>query len=411
MMPPTVRMTVFLLFAAYAVDLIDRLAIGNALPQIGTDLHLNHAERGLAVSVFFVAYALVQIPGGLLADRFGALRMCVFAMLAWSVCTGLTALAWSFVALLAIRAAFGVMQGMFPAASVKALSERALPEQRNTAHGWVNASSSFAILGAGLLAAAMLPVIGWRGMFVAISGLGVLVALAWKRWMPPPLSDSAGEEFGPVPSRWTFVRSPAIIGCAALSFGFNLLAWGVTTWVPSYLTEERGVAVGTAALLMTLPTVLGAGTIVLGGRLADRLGGRPRVIVVPAMAVVGMLELLLPTAKSVALFMVVLTLLYTTLGLCLTSSLSVPLRALPSRWLGQVAGLVMFGSQLAGMVAPYMFGFIVDHASYDAGFAMLVVGPVIAIIASILVPQNAEAFRSALRRRVRIDGQSEAVVS
>jgi MFS transporter, ACS family, aldohexuronate transporter len=408
-MPPTVRKTVLLLFAAYAVDLIDRLAIGNALPQIGTDLHLDHAQRGLAVSVFFVAYALVQIPGGLLADRFGALRMCVFAMLAWSVCTGLTALAWSFVALLAVRAAFGVMQGMFPAASVKALSERTRPEQRNTANGWVNASSSFAILGAGLLAAALLPVIGWRGMFLAISGLGVLVALAWKWWMPPPLPDPA-EDFGPAPSRWTFVRSPAIIGCATLSFGFNLLAWGVTTWVPSYLTEERGVTVGTAALLMTLPTVLGAGTIVLGGRLADRLGGRPRVIVVPAMAVVGVLELLLPRAGSVPLFMVVLTLLYATLGLCLTSSFSVPLRALPTRWLGQVAGLVMFGSQLAGMVAPYLFGFVVDHASYGAGFAMLAVGPVIAIAAAILVPQNADAFRAAIRRRVPAGGPSEAAV-
>jgi nitrate/nitrite transporter NarK len=162
---------------------------------------------------------------------------------------------------------------------------------------------------------------------------------------------------------------------------------------------------------MTLPTVLGAGTIILGGRLADRLGGRPRAIVVPAMTIVGVLELLLPMAKSVALFMVVLTLLYTTLGLCLTSSFSVPLRALPTRWLGQVAGLVMFGSQLAGMVAPYMFGFVVDHASYGAGFVMLTVGPVIAIVASILVPQNAEAFRSAIRRRVRVDGQSEAAVS
>jgi MFS transporter, ACS family, aldohexuronate transporter len=410
-MPPTVRMTILLLFAAYGVDLIDRLAIGNALPQIGTELQLDHAQRGLAVSVFFVAYALMQIPGGLVADRFGAFRMCVFAMLAWSVCTGLTALAWSFGALLLVRGAFGVMQGMFPAASVKALSERTLPEQRNTANGWVNAANSFAILLAGLIAAALLPVIGWRGMFLAISGLGVLVALAWKWWMPSPLSDTAEESFGPAPSRWAFVRSPAIIGCATLSFGFNLLAWGVTTWVPSYLVEERGVTVGTAALLMTLPTVLGAGTIVLGGRLADRLGGRPRAIVVPAMTVVGVLDLLLPVVTSLPLFVAVLTLLYSTLGLCLTSSLSVPLRALPTRLLGLVAGLVMFGSQLAGMVAPYVFGFVVDHASYGAGFATLALGPLIAVTASILVPQNVESFRAALRQRVKWDEQSKPAMS
>jgi MFS transporter, ACS family, aldohexuronate transporter len=410
-MPPPLRTTILLLFAAYGVDLIDRLAIGNALPQIGTDLHLDHAQRGLAVSVFFVAYAVMQVPGGLVADRFGAIRMCIFATLAWSVCTGLTAVAWSFGALILVRCLFGVMQGMFPAASVKALSERSLPEQRNTANGWVNAANSFAVLLAGLIAAALLPVIGWRGMFLAISGLGVLVALAWKRWMPPPLSDTVEENFGPTPSRWVFVRSPAIIGCATLSFGFNMLAWGVTTWVPSYLAEERGVAIGTAALLMTLPTVLGAVTIVLGGRLADRLGGRPRVIVVPAMTLVGVLDLLLPVVKPLPLFLVVLTLLYSALGLCLTSSFSVPLRALPTRLLGLVAGLVMFGSQLAGMVAPYLFGFVVDRASYGAGFAVLALGPLIAVIASILVPQNAEAFRAALGQRLTLTEESKPAMS
>jgi fucose permease len=79
------------------------------------------------------------------------------------------------------------------------------------------------------------------------------------------------------------------------------------------------------------------------------------------------------------------------------ASLSVPLRALPARSLGVAAGVIMIGSQVAGIVVPYLFGFVVDHWSYGAGFVMLGLGPAVAIVAAIFVPQNAEAFRAALR--------------
>jgi predicted MFS family arabinose efflux permease len=396
-MTRSVWTTVVLLFAAYVVDFIDRLVISNALPQIGTDLHLDHADRGLVVSVFFVAYAAVQVPGGLLADRFGAVRICTFAMLAWSVCAGLTALAWSLAALLVIRCVFGVAQGTFPAAAVKAMAERSPPGQRTTANSWVNSANAGGVLLAGLIAAWLLPTIGWRGLFLAISGLGLLVALAWARWMPRPSAPALVDSVGAAPSPWTLIRAPAIIGCAAMSFGYNTVAWGLTTWIPSYLEERRGVDVGSAALLMILPTLVAAVTIVLGGRLADRLGGQPRVIVLPAMAFVGVLELLLPAMTSVAQLIGLLTVLYAVLGLCAMASLSVPLRALPARSLGVAAGVIMIGSQVAGIVVPYLFGFVVDHWSYGAGFVMLGLGPAVAIVAAIFVPQNAEAFRAALR--------------
>ncbi|MFD7923420.1 hypothetical protein ACFV3R_29915 [Streptomyces sp. NPDC059740] len=65
----TTRTTVLLLFAAWTVDYVDRQVINLALPSIGTTFGLSHGERGLLVSAFFLAYAAMQIPGGLHGSR------------------------------------------------------------------------------------------------------------------------------------------------------------------------------------------------------------------------------------------------------------------------------------------------------------------------------------------------------
>ncbi|MFI9503440.1 MFS transporter [Nocardia sp. NPDC052566] len=398
-MTRTTRVTILLLFLAWTVDFIDRFVINFALTPIGDTLGLDHAERGMVVSAFFLAYAAVQIPSGLLADRFGAYRMGLIGLLAWSVCTGLTALAWSFGALLLIRCAFGITQGVFPSASVQILAERTEPTLRTTANGWVNTSNACGTLLAALIAGVFLMTLGWRGMFLAISGLGVLVVLCWVRWMPrPEFTGGADAEEKHRPA-WALLRSPAVIGCAAISFGNGGLTWGLTTWVPTYLEEEHGVEVSVAAFLAIAPTLAAAVGIVAGGWLSDRLKGRPRAIVVPVMVISGVLVLLLPHTPSVALFIVVLTVLSAGSGLCAMPSFAVPLRALPAGFVGTVAGVIVFGTQSAGIVFPYLFGVIVDRASYTAAFSMLVVAPVVAIVAASLVPQNAEAFRTAVSRR------------
>src|SRR5579875_3909757 len=84
------RITMVLLFLAWLVDYIDRLVITLALPSIGAEFHLDKAAQGLILTVFFITYALFQLPGGLLADRIGARRTMTWALTGWSVFTALT---------------------------------------------------------------------------------------------------------------------------------------------------------------------------------------------------------------------------------------------------------------------------------------------------------------------------------
>ncbi|MFE2961336.1 MFS transporter [Nocardia tengchongensis] len=400
-MPRTTRITVMLLFAAWVVDYIDRTVINFALPSIGEDLGLDHTQQGLLVSVFFVAYALVQVPGGLLADRYGALRVGIIGLTAWSVFTGLTALAWSFRVLLAIRFLFGLVQGVFPAAAIKALAERSRPEQRTTAAGWTNSSNAAGLLLAAVIAGVLLPTVGWRVMFAVISVLGVAVILAWRRWMPeplvqdePPMADAA-----PGAERRTVLFSPALLGFAVMFFGYDVLVWGVTAWTPTFLHEQRGISMAGIAFAAVPSTLAAAAGVVLGARLSDRIGGRPRVIVVPAMAFTAAMLFVLPRAEAFPLFVLVGTVMSLVAGLAYMPAFSVPLRALPSSYIGAATGVIIFGGQLAGVASPLAFGFITDHVSYTTAFETMAIGPLLALLAATVVPQTADAFRAMLARR------------
>ncbi len=390
-----------LLFAAWVVDYVDRTVINFALPDIGGDLGLDHTQQGLLISVFFLAYAIVQVPGGLLADRYGALRVGTIGLIAWSVFTGLTAVAWSFAVLLSVRFLFGLVQGVFPAAAIKALAERSEPEQRTTATGWTNSSNAVGILAAAIISGILLPTVGWRMMFALISVLGVAVILAWRRWMPEPLPQDRTpvDAQAEAADRRAVLLSPALLGYAAIFFGYDVLVWGVTAWTPTFLQEERGLSQTMVAIAAVPSTLAAAAGVVLGARFSDRLGGRPRVIVVPAMAFTAIMLFVLPRVQPFPLFVLVGTVMSLAAGMAFMPAFAVPLRALCSAYMGAASGVIIFGGQLAGVLSPLVFGVVTDHVSYTTAFETMAVGPLLSIAAALLVPQTAEAFRAKVARR------------
>ncbi|MFF0462653.1 MFS transporter [Streptomyces mexicanus] len=390
----TTRVTVVLLFVAWAVDYIDRQVVNLALPSIGATFGLTHQERGMIVSAFFLAYAVTQIPGGLLAARLGGVRMACAALVLWSVFTGLTAVAWSFAALLALRCLFGVAQGLFPGAAIDALSRRSVPGERLTANGWIQSSNAVGGLLAAVLGGVLLTHWNWRVMFAVLSVLGLLVVFAVRRWMPAALP---ARDTGPVlgttrGAARLLLRSGAMWGFAAMFFGYDVVVWGLNSWSASYLMEERGLRVGDAGLVALAPTVFAAVAAIVGGRLSDRFEGRPRRIVVPAMCAAAGLLVLLPLTTTVGQFVVVGTCVSGVVGLCYMPCFSVPLRSLPPGLSGTASGMILFGGQLSGILTPTVFGRLVDALSYRSAFWALTAGPVLAVVAVLCLPQTSERF-------------------
>ncbi|WP_406517328.1 MFS transporter [Streptomyces sp. NBC_00134] len=399
------RITVALLFGAWLIDYVDRLVINLALPSIGEEFDLSRAEQGLAVSAFFLAYAACQIPGGMLADRFGARRVTCWALLIWSAFTALTGFAGSFAILLVVRFLFGAAEGIFPGASMKAITERTTPGQRMGANGVVQSANAIGAVVAPLIAAPLITHFGWRSAFFTVAGVGVFVYAAVRLWLPEPLARDT-ERSAPAVSGGARIvlRSPAMWGFAAMFFGYDIIVWGLNTWVPSYLSQERGVSLTSAGALAVIPAAAAAASVIVGGRLADRLQGNQRKIVVPSMSVAGVALVLMATASSTLAFILWMTVATASASLSYMPVYAVPLRSLPPELTGAAAGLITFGGQFAGVIAPTAMGLLADRMGFGAAFGFLVLGAVLAGVVSVVTPQDTVSFRRSLRLPEPADG-------
>nr|WP_157683300.1 MFS transporter [Microlunatus soli]SDS35225.1 Sugar phosphate permease [Microlunatus soli] len=415
------KVTTGLLFVTWLIDYFDRLIMTIALPHVGAAFHLDHTQQGLIISAFFFAYAFSQLPGGILADRFGTRFMIAAAMIIWSLFTGLTAVAWGFAAMLVIRGLFGIGEGIFPGASIKAITERTKPHERMLANGIMLSSNNFGSAVAPLVAVPLVAAIGWRLSFgfSAIAGLVMLaVLLIWLpgrnhpdlATAPPGNSDrprtdpaqyTSRQRKGPV---WAILASPAIYLYVVMFFGLDIIGWGINTWMPSYLSEVRGLSISGSAILLAIPPTIGGITTMIGGRLTDRLGGRPRLVVAPAMAVGGAALLMMALSDSLTAFVIWECVGIGCFGLSFMPVMSVPLKTLNGRFTGSASGTINFGGQMAGVLAPVVMGFLVDRFSYTAAFMFPVAGALLTLVMALVVPQTPVHLAGRLRRNWRLEG-------
>lgn len=186
-------------------------------------------------------------------------------------------------------------------------------------------------------------------------------------------------------------------GFAVMYFAYDMVLWGLNTWSVSYLVERHGMDASSAGLVIIAPLFAAAISTIIGGKLTDRVGGRPSRIVVPAMICSACLLLLLPRMSSVLSFVVCVTALCAVLALCAMPIFAVPMRSLPTGLSGAASGMIQLGGQLAGVVTPVLFGVITDQSSYGVAFGMLAIGPLLAIAAVLCVPQTTERFLARFR--------------
>lgn len=156
---------------------IDRVCISSAKDSISSDLSLTDIQMGWVLSAFALGYALFQVPGGALGDKYGVRKVMTAIMVIWSLFTALTGATWNYISMLLCRFTFGAGEaGAFPNISRAAYSWVPLKE-RGIFQG-INFSGSR--LGAAFalpLVAYLIDAWGWRSIFYFFGLVGVLCAL------------------------------------------------------------------------------------------------------------------------------------------------------------------------------------------------------------------------------------------
>lgn len=158
---------------------IDRICIAVAKDQVTGELGLSDAQFGWVLSAFTIGYALFQVPGGSMGDKYGARKVLTGIVSIWSVFTGLTGAVFNYVQLLIVRFLFGAGEaGAFPAMSRAIFSWFPIKE-RGIIIGLNFSGSRLGAAFAVPLVAWLITDFGWRNAFFILGIIGVLWAVLW----------------------------------------------------------------------------------------------------------------------------------------------------------------------------------------------------------------------------------------
>lgn len=299
----------FWLCLAAMIAYIQRMAIGVAAPEIQSSLGLSEPAMGVVMSAYYWAYALCQVPAGILAGRLGSRRMLALSVTATSVFSGLVGIATSSWTLTAFWLFSGItIAGIFPSC-VRAISAWFPTDSRAFPSGALSSSMSIGGAISTWLTGWMLVSLRdtaddpWRIVFLLFALPGFVWALGYFRWAgrhPEPGSPPA--QLPPVPLAGTgdpsredrdsyqpfqaprSIDRPDTAGPALLDHPNWLMDWRTWlicsqqlfraggyvfygTWFPTYLKEVHGVTLASAGRLTSLP-LLG---VVLGGAIGGWL--------------------------------------------------------------------------------------------------------------------------------------------
>ncbi len=272
----------------YAMDGFDLLILGFMLRAISTELHLTPPQAGSLVTWTLIGAVAGGILFGILSDYYGRVRVLTWTILLFAVFTGLCAFAQGYWDLLVYRTIAGLGLGGEFGIGMALVAEAWPAAYRARGCTYVALGWQAGVLVAALLTPLLLPVIGWRGMFLfgLIPGL---IAFAVRRFVTEPkiFLERAKARKPKMPlgllvkdAATTNISVGMLILCSVQNFGY----YGLMIWLPSYLSTHFGYTL-TQSALWTAVTVLGmAFGILVFGHFADRVGRRPALFTFQAGA-------------------------------------------------------------------------------------------------------------------------------
>ncbi|MBV9881084.1 MAG: MFS transporter [Gemmatirosa sp.] len=381
---------------AIAISYLDRQTLPWAIAAIQRDVPISNQIKATLDSAFLVAYGLMYLGGGRLADRQGTRRGFLTVMIFWSLACAshglagdygigtLGGLPFAVLMLATSRLLLGIGEGGgFPAAT-RAVAEWFPVAERSTAMGIVNAGTAVgAVVAPPLIALVLtrvtwLGIAPWRWVFFLTGALGLLWTLWWWHDYHPPTTAASDaptkEPMLPLATLLRFRETWAVVGAKFLSDA----AWYFYLfWLPKYLFDTFQLDIKTAGSIGWIPYAASGVGCLCGGALSSwllRRGAsvnRARKVALGASAACMPWVVLVPGLHSVAAVIAVFSLAFFGQQSWSTLVMILPTDMIPRRAVGTLAGLVGFGGAMGGVLLGQLVGWLRDHGySYTPALAI-----------------------------------------
>ena len=380
----------------YLITYLDRVNISTVAPVISKEFGFDKITMGAIFSAFVWAYAMFQVPGGWLGDRFGPRRVLTAIVGYWSLMTAATALAGSAAVFIVMRFLFGVGEaGAFPVAT-RAMQLWYPREERGFVQGITHSASRAGAAIAPPIVVLIMTTLGWQWVFYICGLVGLLWAVWWYfsyRDLPeqhPLVNKTELQHIRGVDSQgaiqqaniaakpkvpWsTLVRSPNMWAIMCAYFTYVYCLWIFLSWLPSYLVEFRHFTLIKVGIFASLPLWAGVVGDTAGGLATDwllRKTGSAR-IARRTVAITGMLGccvFIVPAAMTQDAYIAVycLTAAMFFLECTIGPSWSVPMDV-GGKYSGTVSGMMNMAGNIGGALSPLVFGFLVQFGNWQAPF-------------------------------------------
>lgn len=392
--PTRVRHTVlWLTVAAYMITYIDRVAISAAVPAIQAEFGFSLVTMGWILGAYQLSYALFQIPGGWLGDRFGARRALPAIVAWWSFFTAATALTWSATSMIVCRFLFGAGEaGAFPIAT-RSLSRWMLPAERGFAQGITHAGSRLGGALTPVIVVLLIAQYGWRAPFYIFALLGIAWAAVWywfyrdspnqHRSVNAAERELIANSLGNIGGRSKIVpwrqilTSPQMWLLSAMYFCYGYDIGIFLTWFPKYLHAERHFELQEMGLYASLPLLAGVAGDVCGGWFSDlalkrsgNLKFARRVVAIPgfllAAVTIPLACLTDDPLLSVGYFAIAVFGIELTVGVSWAVTLDIG-----GVYAGSVSAVMNTFGNLGAAIAAAMTGYIVNASGWSTAFFVL----------------------------------------
>ena len=222
---------------AYTYTFISRYVWSPLMTDVSAEFALNSTQGGLYMSAFFIGYIIMQVPGGILADKFEPKYILSAASLIVGIATALMSQVTFFSLGIWFRVVAGLASGLMMSCCSKVISQAFNVKERSVALGVLMASPPFGITIANLIGPLLNNSLGWRSTFLVVGAFSLLISallILFVAKKDPPSSDGeeqATRKFSFIEGLFAFLRNPNQLLLVVAGFMFMFTTTGFPTWV------------------------------------------------------------------------------------------------------------------------------------------------------------------------------------